>query len=230
MSGETVTGLTAPRLEAIEAAAVVNGEIDASRHLILKRHDETEIDTGVVFPTVPEEVAGLYKIAEITLGGTSSAIDINTIPNTYRTLKIFASLRGDNAFTFVGALLNLNNNTADAMYYRQYMQGNGAAVSAQESLAAANSRQIGLVAAATAPANSFSQLEITLGEYTSGKFKTAEVRNAASWGGSTGTIFTRQSTLIFVSTAQISRVALAPSAGLWVAGSCMSIYGLKTAA
>jgi hypothetical protein len=43
-----VTGYTAERMKAIEDASVVNGGIDANGHLILVRHDTSEIDAGLV--------------------------------------------------------------------------------------------------------------------------------------------------------------------------------------
>ncbi len=43
-----VTGLTAPRMIAIEAASVVSGAVDGSGHLILTKHDGSTIDAGYV--------------------------------------------------------------------------------------------------------------------------------------------------------------------------------------
>jgi hypothetical protein len=49
----TVTGLTAARMLAIEAASVVAGEVDnLTGHLILTTHDDTEIDAGYVLGTI----------------------------------------------------------------------------------------------------------------------------------------------------------------------------------
>lgn len=48
----TVTGFTAARMLAIEAASVVGGVINGSGHLILTKHDASTIDTGsVIGPT-----------------------------------------------------------------------------------------------------------------------------------------------------------------------------------
>lgn len=47
-----VTGLTAARMEAIEAASVVDGHVDGSGHLILEKFDASTIDAGnVIGPT-----------------------------------------------------------------------------------------------------------------------------------------------------------------------------------
>lgn len=51
----TVTGLTAARMIAIEAASVVSGAIDEDGHLILTTHGGTEIDAGNALVAVPEE-------------------------------------------------------------------------------------------------------------------------------------------------------------------------------
>lgn len=51
----TVTGLTAQRMLAIEAASVVSGAINASGHLILTTHDGTQIDAGNALVAVPQE-------------------------------------------------------------------------------------------------------------------------------------------------------------------------------
>ena len=44
----TVTGLTAERMLAIEAASVVDGDVDGSGNLILTKHDGTQINAGSV--------------------------------------------------------------------------------------------------------------------------------------------------------------------------------------
>jgi hypothetical protein len=49
----TVTGLTADRMIAIEAASIVDGTINGTGHLILTKHDGTEIDAGSALVAVP---------------------------------------------------------------------------------------------------------------------------------------------------------------------------------
>lgn len=225
----SVTGYRAERMKEIEDATIVNGEIDASHHLILTRHDETEVDAGVVFYPEPAESA-YHKIAEVELSAASTMIDFMTIPQTFKSLKVFASLRGDQASAFVGALLQLNNVSSDASYYRQYIQGNGATAAAQEALAAANSRQVGLLPANTATAGMFGQLEITIADYAdAGKMKPVSIIEVAAWGSATGNIHVRHSTLVWASLNAINRIQLLASAGNLVSGSMASLYGLKSA-
>lgn len=48
----TVTGLTAARMEAIEAQCIIDGGVDMSGHLILTKFDDSTIDAGsVIGPT-----------------------------------------------------------------------------------------------------------------------------------------------------------------------------------
>jgi hypothetical protein len=58
----TVTGLTAARMLAIEAASIVDGEINGSGHLILTTHGGTQIDAGSAIGTVPEQDVVKYLL------------------------------------------------------------------------------------------------------------------------------------------------------------------------
>lgn len=63
----TITGLTAERMIEIEDASIVDGEI-LGGHLILTRHDGTQIDAGsVIGPEGPEGPPNIALI--IALGG-----------------------------------------------------------------------------------------------------------------------------------------------------------------
>ncbi len=62
----TVTGLTADRMLAIEAASVVSGEIDDDGHLILTTHGGDEIDAGSALPALPisdDTTQGIVELA-----------------------------------------------------------------------------------------------------------------------------------------------------------------------
>lgn len=82
---DTVTGLTADRMLAIEAASIVNGEIDETGHLILSRFDGTPVDAGKVF-----DERGNIELAraEVTSGtpsnsSTSAYADISGLSITF---------------------------------------------------------------------------------------------------------------------------------------------------
>jgi hypothetical protein len=55
----TVTGLTADRMLAIEAASVIDGDVDGNGNLILTKHDGSQINAGsVIGPTGPQGPVG----------------------------------------------------------------------------------------------------------------------------------------------------------------------------
>lgn len=62
----TVTGLTATRMAAIEAASVVSGAINGSNHLILTKHDGSTID------------AGALENADMNLGSAQTVTGVKT--------------------------------------------------------------------------------------------------------------------------------------------------------
>lgn len=65
-----VTGLTADRMLAIEAASIVGGVVDGSGHLILTRHDGSTIDAG-------------YVVGPPGTGGSSGDLDGGHPDSTY---------------------------------------------------------------------------------------------------------------------------------------------------
>jgi len=72
----TVTGLTAARMLAIEAASIIDGEIDVDGHLILTTQGGTDIDAGsalAAIPTASDTVQGIVELA--TVAEVIAAID-----------------------------------------------------------------------------------------------------------------------------------------------------------
>lgn len=80
----TVTGLTAARMLEIEAASVVDGEINGTGHLILTKHDGTQIDAGSALVAVPNASMNQQGIVEL-------ATDAETITGTDITRAITPS-------------------------------------------------------------------------------------------------------------------------------------------
>lgn len=74
----TVTGLTAARMLAIEAASIVSGEIDESGHLILTTYGGIEIDAGYVIDSVPDASEANKGIVELASSAETSALTDTT--------------------------------------------------------------------------------------------------------------------------------------------------------
>jgi hypothetical protein len=95
-----ITGLTAARMLAIEAASVVDGEVNGSGHLILTKHDASTIDAGdVMGPPGP---------------GASLA---NTPPSNPAVGAIFIDKNGLTGLTDLMAAKNPTTSTANWVAY-----------------------------------------------------------------------------------------------------------------
>lgn len=91
----TVTGFTAQRMLAIEAASIVDGEIDENGHLILTRHDGTQVDAGYALVAVPdasETQKGIVELADAaeTAAGTSTTKAVTPAGLYPMSVKILA--------------------------------------------------------------------------------------------------------------------------------------------
>jgi hypothetical protein len=107
----TVLGLTASRMLAIEAASVVDGDVDTNGHLILTKHDQSQIDAGSVIgspgppgpqgATGPSGAGGQFVTQTIGNGSSQSFVithNYNTRAvnvNVYRTASPFEQVQVD---------------------------------------------------------------------------------------------------------------------------------------
>lgn len=80
----SVTSLTAARMLAIEASSIVDGTIDSSGHLILTRHDGTEIDAGSALVAVPDNNLVQY----LNPAGFSEATHPSSYPLGYSLMAM----------------------------------------------------------------------------------------------------------------------------------------------
>lgn len=167
------------------------------------------------------------QISDSTLGGSAASFDLTSIPQTYNHLMIVAYLRGDTAAAGVQVLMQVNGDTG-ATYSSQTVDASAATVTAAESITSTSARA-GRAAANTAPANSFTHLDIMLANYAQASNNkvwraVASSRETAVGGGivienCSGQYFSG-------SIAAITRLTIFPFAGNFVAGSRVTLYGL----
>lgn len=173
--------------------------------------------------------AGLYKIDEQVLEVPSPTIDFPSIPQDFKILKVFASLRCDTAAAFAAALYSVNNDVDDTHYFREELRATAAGVVGAEFLGAAGSRTVALMPAANAPAGHFALVEFTLVDYARGdKIKAASVLAASTFGITTGLVQARQTTILRNNVAAIDRFAINANVGNFVVGSSVSVYGVES--
>jgi Concanavalin A-like lectin/glucanases superfamily len=72
----TVTSLTADRMLAIEAASVIDGDVDGSGNLILTKHDGSQINAGsVIGPTGPQGPVG----SDLVVASAVPVLDVGLV-------------------------------------------------------------------------------------------------------------------------------------------------------
>lgn len=186
-----------------------------------RREPVTDADLDVI--------AGWYKIAEQTLEADGPNFDFQDIPDTYQTLRLVGSLRSTQASAFSGVVISFNNDTTDANYAFQRVQGNAAAAASAENTSAANSRNTGLVPGASALADAYGMVDVTISGYAdTDRFKHYVMQNAASWAATTGGHLMRIVNGLWRSTAAINRVTVTPGAADWETGSRFALYGVNS--
>lgn len=181
--------------------------------------------------------AGQTSIFDVVVGrgqpgdpaAPAATIDSQTIlggpiPATFRHLKLIASLRADPAAGNVSAQIRFNGD-AGANYAWQIFRGAGAGVTALEGL----TQTFALVAqpaAATAPANQFDMLDLTIADYLAAHLKALTTSSTSRTGAGSGAMQSETAAGFWLSAAAIARLALFPSSGNWIAGSRFTLYGL----
>jgi len=117
---ETVTGYSAERMRAIEDASIVNGEVDATGHLILTRHDGSDVDGGKILYTTVGVVpgaptSGSWNKGEIVIDSVGVAWICTTAgtPGTWDDLSSGKRLGGFVGTSGVQVQLTTVNQTAD---------------------------------------------------------------------------------------------------------------------
>lgn len=143
----TVTGLTAERMLAIEAASVVAGAVDnGTGHLILETHDGTFIDAGYVLGTVVDATTTLKGIIEIaTDSEVSTGTDtVRAVTPASLALVLAAKQAADSDLTDISALAPSSN---DVMQYISSHWVNRTMTQLKTSLGIATSDVSGLSAA-----------------------------------------------------------------------------------
>lgn len=171
----------------------------------------------------------LVKIEEIVLAAPALSFDFLNIPATYQSLVIHGVARASVAAADRQTWVRFNNDSG-TNYDHVYMHSNGTALSTGEAGGPiANGCRGTEVAAANAPANSYSTFEIVIPFYA----QTFGHKSALTRGGSRETAIQNgnqfmQAKSTWLSTAAITRVTIhMDAAANFIANSRATLYGLK---
>jgi hypothetical protein len=163
-------------------------------------------------------------IASNTLSTTATTVTFSSIPATYTDLVIRASIRNDGAASNRDLWIRFNGSSA-TNYSNTRLTGDGAnAGSGRESSAAQMIAKYGQVAA-SATANTFSNVEIYIPNYNSSTNKPASAIVAHE--NNSTSAFTSANALLRSVTDAITSVSLVSASGNFIANSTFWLYGIK---
>jgi len=182
--------------------------------------------TGQVPPTAVPTTHAMVCLFDQILAANAANFDVIGIPQIYAQLLIMAQIRGTDAAGQISNWWRFNNDSG-ANYYYEYLTAFATTVSSAEGLAQA---QIfaGNAPSAAAPAGAAAIFEAKIPNYAGTTFQKAIETVVANRNGTVSTTVRKdQSGGHWASTAAINRLTLYPNAGLYLAGSRLTVYGLR---
>ena len=156
--------------------------------------------------------------------GDQASFDFQSIPPTYKHLKILLSGRSTRAGqVFDSVTLKANNDTGNNYFgYIQFRGGSSEQVSAGAPFA------LTYVAAASSPTNWQSNAEVTIFNYANTNVhKTWQSRGMDFENSAAGGLWIYDGGGIWASTSAINRITLTPSNGNWKQYSRATLFGIK---
>jgi hypothetical protein len=166
-------------------------------------------------------------LSSTLLTGTAASFDITGIAGTFNHLLLTYQARSDASAATVLSSFRLNGDTG-ANYDRAVDLTSGANP-VFNTTAASTSLYIGDITAATAAAGTISIGQILIPFYAKATFnKSVLVSSGGVFAvlGTTTTYALAQVSGLWRNTAAVTQVTLAPSSGVWVIGSGLTVHGI----
>lgn len=174
----------------------------------------------------------LQLLCSQQLSGTQASFDTNTIlggnlPTAFNHLQVVVYGRCNGAGSQQGLLLTFNNDSTAGNYASQKVIGTAANATSAEALGTLSGVWIGQISGTAATASYAGQTNVDIPQYNATSlFKVAVARNLTTAGNTTGLLNDGVYGGVWENTAAITRVAVTPQAGSFVAGSWFAVYGV----
>ena len=167
------------------------------------------------------------KIATVTVGaGGAADITFSSIPSTYTDLVVKLSSRGTIAALDGGNFCQFNGDTNTANYAFVQLIGDGSSVSSTSAATTTGvlfQRNVG----STATANTFSNSEMYIPNYTSSNHKSVSNDGVTETNGTTTIAGTALVAPIWKNTAAITSMKIFPGSGNFAQYSTATLYGIS---
>lgn len=155
-----------------------------------------------------------------TLTGTAASIEFTSIPQTYTDLLVLVSLRGTTSQIYILTDIFFNGSTTG--FSSRGLEGNGSsAVSYTNSTIYINAGN-----GATSTANTFSNHSIYIPNYAGSTNKSVSVDGVSENNATTA--YASIQAGLWANTAAITSIQIKARADSFVAGSTVSLYGIKS--
>jgi hypothetical protein len=160
----------------------------------------------------------LIPIQTYTLGSTTASVTFSNIPQNYTDLKLVVSFRGTTAQVYDITVLRFNGLSTNLS--SRSIEGNGSAAATFTN----THIYLGAGNGASSTANTFSNIEAYIPNYTSGNQKTVSIDAVGETNGTT--IYMQLTTGLWTGTDAITSVEIVPT-GSFVANSTFTLYGIS---
>ena len=166
-------------------------------------------------------------IASNTLSSSAASVTFSSIPGTYTDLVLKISARSDESGGSQNPIyMKLNNTSTGSLYSLTRIMGNGATVtSSRFTNRSSDLFYEDFINAGQNTANTFSNNEIYISNYTSTTSKTISVFGAQETNATTAYLTANAS--LFRNTSAITQISLTCDAN-FVSGSSFFLYGVKS--
>lgn len=164
-------------------------------------------------------------ITETVTSGSASNVSFTSITNTYRDLRIVVRGRGTTASNEINVLIRMNGDTGSNYTWAGGYSASTPAGGNVGSAGNTTSMQIGYLTAASSTSGTSGACEALIGDYRGTTFHKIATSRGSHYNGST-TQYSEHFGGIWKSTSAITQIDVFLSAGNFVDGTVVSLYGV----
>ena len=171
----------------------------------------------------------LQPIYTQTIGsGGSASVTFNSIPQTFTDLQVVVSGRSNYSATRIYLGLQLNGVSSSSSYSNTVASGGGSSAGSGRNYTGTNEIYVAEINGATSTANSFSNVEIYIPNYTSSNYKSLVADGV--YENNITEAFQVLCAGLFLNTSPITSLSVYPGGGYnFVQYSTISLYGVLRA-